>query len=412
MQGSSWIGWTAGGIAAAIVVAGVIQWVRPAARVERAAVGPAVSRVSGPAPRLPWPPGTQAAVDVEGVGWMGQHGPTTPLPIGSVTKLMTAWLTIRKHPLALGANGPSLTITPADAAAYQADVKGSQSVLPVKAGERLSERVLLEGLLVASGNNAAHLLAHWVAGSDATFVKMMNREARRLGLHHTRYAGPSGLGPQTVSTAADQVRLAEKIMANPVLAQISSMPQMLVPATGQLAYNYNHVLGQDGIFGVKTGSTVPGGASFIASAHRQAAGRTLTVYAGVVGQQPTPAANQLRQALDDCIHLVIAAGKAVHPVTALAAGQSVGRIVVPWQSATVRVVAKTAIPALGFGGLAISRSVVWSLPSLTHGLAAGSRVGKVVVRIGEQTFREPIVTQSPIAARPPLWRLTRNMFHL
>lgn len=412
MRTVSWIGWAAGGLGAAVIVAGVIQWVRPAPRIERVAIGPAASKVSGPPPRLPWPVGVQAAVDIQGVGWMGQHGPTAPMPIGSVAKMMTAWLTIRKHPLAVGANGPSVPITAADAATYAQDAKGQQSVLPVKAGERLSERVLLEGLLVASGNNVAHLLARWVGGNDANFVRMMNREAHRLGMNHTHYAGPSGLGAETVSTAADQIRLAKKIMANPVLAQISAMPQMAVPATGQLAYNYNHVLGQDGIFGVKTGSTVPGGASFIAVAHRPQAGRTLTVYAGVVGQQPTATENQLRLALVDGIHLVVAAAKAVRPVTVVSAGATVGNITVPWQATAVRVAAQHPVRALGFGGLAVSRSVTWSIPPLSHGLPAGSRVGTLTVTIGSQTFRDPIATRSAIAAKPPLWRLTRNLFHL
>ncbi len=61
---------------------------------------------------------------------------------------------------------------------------------------------LLHGLMIQSGNDAAVAMAEAVAGDEATFVMLMNREAQRLGLKNTRFANPHGLpSPDNYSTA-------------------------------------------------------------------------------------------------------------------------------------------------------------------------------------------------------------------
>lgn len=76
-------------------------------------------------------------------------------------------------------------------------------VVAVQAGEQLTERQLLEALLIPSGNNIAWRLAAQVAGGDTVFLAEMNAEARALGMNQTIYTDPSGFDPSTVSTAAD-----------------------------------------------------------------------------------------------------------------------------------------------------------------------------------------------------------------
>jgi D-alanyl-D-alanine carboxypeptidase (penicillin-binding protein 5/6) len=393
-------------IAALIVVLAVIQFVRPmpAATMRQGALP---GRVAGAAPRLPWPGGgVQAAEAVQGVGSLGSHGPSAPMAIGSVAKVMVAFLVLKHHPLGPYANGPSVPITAAEAAAYQTAAASHQSVLPVVAGESLSERTLLEGLLVASANNVANLLATWISGSQAAFVGQMNAEAKSLGLRHTHFHDVSGLSPQTVSTAADQTRLAEVAMRNPTFAAIVAMPQMTVPAGG-IAYNYNDYLGKDGIIGVKTGSTVVGGASFIWAARRSVAGRTLTVYGGVLGQGATATTNQLAEALHDAVPLIDAAAKAVRTVTVVQAGQTVGTLSAPWASA-VPLVAATPVRALGWGGLPVSDSLRLSLrPGRGQGVTAGTRVGTLTVQAGSQRVRVAVDAGASLPSASLSWRLTR-----
>src|SRR5262249_54165545 len=151
-----------------------------------------------------------------------------------------------------------LTVTRAGVAAYRRDVKQGQSVVKVVAGEKLSEWQALAALLIPSGNNIADLLAAWDAGSLPAFEAKMNGQARSLGLQGTRYADASGADPGTVSTAADQFRLAVRALQMPVFRQIVALPQVRLPVTG-LAYNVNFGLGHLGIDGVKTGSTPQAG---------------------------------------------------------------------------------------------------------------------------------------------------------
>src|SRR6266487_1044764 len=88
-----------------------------------------------------------------------------------------------------------------------AQVRDGDSLVPVAAGERISERQALVALLLSSADNMAWILARWDAGSEGAFVARMNSTASRLGMTSTRYTDPSGLARTTVSTAADQVRL-------------------------------------------------------------------------------------------------------------------------------------------------------------------------------------------------------------
>jgi len=140
---------------------------------------------TGPRPSLAWPAHGQAAVGIQGDGLIGAHAATRPVPIASLAKVMTAYVVLRDHPLRGRGGGPSVAVDGADAAAFRADAAAGQSVVPVRAGERLTERQALEGLLLPSGNNLATLLARWDAGSQRAFVARMNAEARALGMSAT-----------------------------------------------------------------------------------------------------------------------------------------------------------------------------------------------------------------------------------
>ncbi len=391
-------------IVVVIVGLAVVQWTRAVGRpVSQALISP---RSTWPGTlSMPWPAGVQAVADVPGVGLLGRHGPTSAEPIGSVAKMMTALIVIAHHPLAPGSAGPKVTITPADVAAYHRDAAAFQSVMPVQAGERLSERTLLKGILVASGNNVATLLAKWAVGSTSAFAAEMNRRARAMGLHSTHYHGPSGLSSATVSTAWDQVRVAEALMRSPVLAQMVATPQMTVPHGG-IVYNFNRVLGRGGVIGVKTGSTVSGGASFIWAARQPIAGKSRIVYGGVVGQPPT-VHHQLRQALDDGLALIKATAHAIVARRVLRAGQTVGYWTMPWGSRVSLTVTKN-VRLLGWPGMTAQRYLHLTPPAhLSNGVPAGTRVGTVVVSAGSQTRSVTVTTSARVSPPSPLWRLTR-----
>src|SRR5262245_61060910 len=146
----------------------------------------------GEARMLPLPPTGSAVVSVTGLGTLSANAADARRPIASVAKMMTAYVILKAHPLRPGENGPTLVLTAQHAARYQQMINADQSALPVFARLQLNEYELLQGLLVASANNFAEILAAWDAGTLQAFVMKMNDEARALGMNNTSYSDPSG----------------------------------------------------------------------------------------------------------------------------------------------------------------------------------------------------------------------------
>jgi serine-type D-Ala-D-Ala carboxypeptidase (penicillin-binding protein 5/6) len=240
------------------------------------------SALGGPVPTTVWPAYGQAAIQ------MGQSriqaGPNQhAAPIASVAKVMTAYLVLRDHPLAVGQDGPTMTLTDADVADTDRRGRQRESVVPVVAGEQLTERQALQALLLPSANNIAAVLARWDAGSVERFVARMNATARSLGMTYTRYTDPSGYDDATVSTAADQVRIVDRAMRLPVFASIVGTPSATLPVAGTV-HNTNTLLGHNGFVGVKTGSTAAAGGCFAFRAIRWIDGKRTTITGVVLGQ--------------------------------------------------------------------------------------------------------------------------------
>jgi D-alanyl-D-alanine carboxypeptidase (penicillin-binding protein 5/6) len=127
----------------------------------------------------------------------------------------------------------------------------------------------LYGLIVQSGNDAAITLAEAIAGSEATFVDQMNREALRLGLTNTRFANPHGLPhPDNYATARDLSTLANRLIIDfPELYKIYSTKTFTYNKITQP--NRNRLLWVDPtVDGVKTGHTKGAGYCLIAAAKR------------------------------------------------------------------------------------------------------------------------------------------------
>ncbi len=230
-----------------------------------------------------WPAAGQAAF-VQGGRPQIQAGPNQhPTPIASVAKVMTAYLVLRDHPLRLGEEGPTITLTDADVHDTDRRTEQEESVVPIAAGEPLSELQALQALLLPSANNIAAVLARWDAGSAGRFVGRMNAAARSLGMTHTRYTDPSGYDDATVSTAADQVRIVDRAMRLPVFASIVATPSATLPVAGTVV-NTDTLLGYDGFVGVKTGSDSAAGGCFAFRAIRWIDGKQTTITGVVLGQ--------------------------------------------------------------------------------------------------------------------------------
>jgi D-alanyl-D-alanine carboxypeptidase (penicillin-binding protein 5/6) len=377
-----------------------VQWFRPAPfPVFRSAV-PMSVRLPGVPPSLPWPTAGAAALSVDGVASLGHVGSTQPAPIAGLAEVMTGYVVLQDHPLAPGAAGPDIPVTAATIAAYQMGVATQQAVVPVAAGETLTELEALEGMLVGGGGDFATLLADWDAGSTVAFVAKMNTAAHTLGLNSTNFNDPSGLDPGSVSTPADMIALGEAAIAVPAFHQVVAMPQVTLPLAG-LVYNLDYDLGHDGIVGIKTGSDAAAGGCFLFEAQRIVGGRSVTLVGAVLGQQtisPTAAA------VDDADVLVTAAFAAIGTFSPVRPGQLLGRIVAPW-GPSVPVTAPKSPSFVGWAGLTVRLQVhVGALPST---ISSAARIGVLKIDLGDQNI--DVVLRAPRSLPGPsaIWRLTR-----
>jgi len=162
----------------------------------------------------------QSSPRVEGRAWglidarsgdvLLSHAGNEPLPIASTTKLMSAYVAMKDLPL-----DKIVRAQP-----YEPEY--GESLMGLRAGQRISVRDLLYGLILRSGNDAAHTLAIDAAGSEGRFVAQMNRYAAALGLSHTHYANPVGLDEKgNYSTALDLMTLTRHLLAIPAFAKIA-----------------------------------------------------------------------------------------------------------------------------------------------------------------------------------------------
>jgi D-alanyl-D-alanine carboxypeptidase (penicillin-binding protein 5/6) len=230
-----------------------------------------------------WPADGQAAFVQTGQSQVHANPNQHAAPIASLAKVMTAFLVLGDHPLGPGEDGPRITLTAADVADTDRRRGQSESLVPIAAGEQLTERQALLALLLPSANNIAAVLARWDAGSEDRFVARMNATARSLGMTHTRYTDPSGYDDATVSTAADQVRIVEQTMRLTAFARIVATPSATLPVAGTV-HNTNALLGHGGFVGVKTGSDAAAGGCFAFRAIRSIDGKRTTVTGVVLGQ--------------------------------------------------------------------------------------------------------------------------------
>lgn len=229
-------------------------------------------------------------------------------PPASLDKLMTLYLTLQA--MRAGRLGPDTPVTISTDAWRVGRVPGSSRMF-LNAGDTVTVRQLLEGLMVASGNDAAEALAETVGGSAERFVDEMNATAARLGLRDTHFVTPHGLPVSGEHVSAwDIATLARQILVEFPDATRYSSPQY-ESYDGIRQANWNNLVFLDPrVDGLKTGHTDQSGYSIVATA-REGDLRLIAVVLGA----PTL---QRRTALAEGM---LAAGFAHYTVVA-----------VPWQT--------------------------------------------------------------------------------
>jgi len=210
--------------------------------------------------KLVLPPQITAAsalvVDVDSGRTLYAVRPRDRLPPASTAKLMTALLTLQRAKL-----DDQVRVS-------QRAAGTSGSRMGLTAGELLTVKDLLYGLLLPSGNDAAVALAEHVSGSEAQFVALMNEAAASMGMSDTHYANSDGQDdPAQVTSVGDLVNVASAALEYPAFAEIVAAQN--ARAAGHSLENTNQLLGAyRGADGVKTGTTDLAGECLVASVTR------------------------------------------------------------------------------------------------------------------------------------------------
>lgn len=224
------------------------------------------------------PPRAGLVFDLASGEVLWRRDPLRPLPIASLTKLMTALVVVTST-----RPGDGVLITKA-ATRYE-----GRGVGVLKRGRRVAVEALLAALVITSANDAAIALARHVGGSLPDFARLMNERARALGLSCSSFVSPHGLERADRSCAADLAALTRLAMAQQRIARVARTKYVQVRAAvkGKRLHlaTTNPLLaaGYPGTVGLKTGFTEAAGRCLIAVVRR--GGRTLGV---VLLHSPNP----------------------------------------------------------------------------------------------------------------------------
>lgn len=247
------------------------------------------------------------------------RGAQDRLPIASITKLMTALVTLdRAEPDEVVSVDPDAT-----------GIRGS--TIRLRVGEQLRVRDLLAAALIQSANDAAVALAeHGGDGDGSSFVALMNQRAQALGLRDTRFIRADGLDVAGhYSTALDVTRLAQAAMREPLIRRLVREESATITG-GRTLHTWNDLLGEfPGVYGVKTGHTTGAGWNQVAVAR----GNGVTIYATILG---SPSRSVRNADLEE----LLAWGMSRYAVVPLSPpGQVYGRVGVTYGAEAVPVVA-------------------------------------------------------------------------
>ncbi|WP_373281522.1 D-alanyl-D-alanine carboxypeptidase family protein [Deefgea piscis] len=209
---------------------------------------------------------------------LAARDPDMKIEPASLTKMMTAYITFKM--VKEGKLKLDQTLLVSDKGWR---TEGSRMYLDPKVPATVDD--LIKGMIVQSGNDACVTLAEAIAGSEEVFAQLMNKEAKRLGLHNSFFTNSTGLpDPALLVTTSDLGRLATAI--------INDFPEYY-PIYGIKEFKYNNIsqpnrnllLYRDPfVDGMKTGHTNAAGYNLVASSKRDGR-RLISVVVGTTSPE-------------------------------------------------------------------------------------------------------------------------------
>ncbi len=323
------------------------------------------------------------------------EGMSSPVPIASIAKVVTALVVLDAHPIADGTSGDSITFDAADVEALNYSVANAESRADVIDGMTMSEGDAISVMLVKSANNYAWSLARWAFGSEAGYVSAANAWVASHGLTHTTIADASGLNPATQSSMDDLLTIGALALDNPLTATAVSSAAISVEPIGELE-NSNKLLGTLGVNGIKTGTTDEAGACLLFSADLPVGDTTVRLVGVTLGAPDHPtldaALEDLLTSIQDGFHVVTPVTQGVETATAqslwgastgLSPSSTVSRLV--WSSTPVTLALPSTVGSTG---------------------SAESTAGSAMVTIGGESVVVNLVRTTGIDDPGLAWRVS------
>ncbi len=309
----------------------------------------------------------------------------------SLAKLITVQVVLSKHPLRENDSGPTITMSAEDEARYWHEVQTGGSYGRVVTGEQLTQRQLIEGIMLVSANNMADSLAIWAFGSLEKYRAVATAWLRSNKLTNTTIGiDASGLDATTTSTPTDLCRIALLAAKQPALAQIMSEPSASMP-TGDVFTSTNRLLGQNGIFGGKTGYNEAAGRGVILLAHHNVNGTNLVTASVSLGNDSYDAAFNTAKALNQAVPTDI-------KTLRIKRGQTVGCIHASWGAKSV-LRANSGLITAYFND---TPPFISGFITRDHDISAGMIVGQL--NVGDSSIN--LVAGDSVSSPSIIWRIT------
>jgi D-alanyl-D-alanine carboxypeptidase (penicillin-binding protein 5/6) len=341
-------------------------------------------------------------MDFESGKILSQVNAEQPLPPASLTKMMTSYIV--EQALKAGRLKPTDMVSVSENAWCRGTSAESCMYLPVHGSASVMD--ILRGIIVQSGNDASKAIAEHMAGSEASFALMMNKEAERLGMKNTHFANATGLpDPTHRASAHDLAILAQAIIRD-------SSDYYKIYAEKEFKYNgikqgnRNALLYTDSsVDGLKTGHTAEAGFCLTASSKRGDM-RLISVIMGTKSMQAR--ADQTRA----LFNWGFGSFEDVRPV---AANVALGKPKVRFGKAdNVNVGLLTPmIATIPRGQSANVKTDIQINAGITAPVAQGAALGKVVISLDGQVYGEQtLVALEPVEQAGFFMRLWQRICEL
>lgn len=233
-------------------------------------------------PPITWPVYGQSALYADGYGLLGTKGVQTPIPIASITKVVTALTVLQVKPITDPTQSPLITFTAEDVERYNRYLAQDGVVAPLTPGNTISQYDMMQIMLIASANNYAESLAVWAFGSVDAYLKAAKEYLASKNLNNTAVMDPAGFSTGSSSTAADLAELGQLVIDDTTVAAIVAKPSVTVDGVGAF-YTTNLLVANGTAIGVKTGNTDEAGQCLLFAQRPDIDGTKVTITGAILG---------------------------------------------------------------------------------------------------------------------------------